>query len=158
MTIVSVKLFETAILEWCLPHEEGANAEPSSVDDRSSDITRPENLPRSFSIQQATMANVGMPCMIVVSVEISDTAVLEGCLLHEKDAKAGPRPSMTGHRITRPENLPSSFSIQKATLATVAPACRFMHNVAKMSHMGETGATDALTFLGPRRNKRHSIQ
>jgi hypothetical protein len=50
---------------------------PSMTDHR---ITRPENLPRSFSIQQATMANVGMPCMIVVSVEVSDTDILRQCM------------------------------------------------------------------------------
>jgi hypothetical protein len=118
---------------------------PSIGDHR---ITRPENLPRSFSIQKATPATVGMPCMIVVLVEASDTAILEGCLLHDEDANARPRPSVTGHRITRPENLPRSFSIQKATAATLDPACLFMHIVAKIPHIRETGATDTLTLLG----------
>jgi hypothetical protein len=58
----------------------------------------------------------------------------------------GHRPSMTGHRITRPENLQRSFSIQTATTATVGPACLFMHIDAKIPHMGQTGATDMLTF------------
>jgi hypothetical protein len=90
MTVVSVEVSERAIRECCLVYEEDANAGSSSVDDRSSDIIRLENLPRSFSIQQTTTANVGMPCMIVVSVGVSDTAILEGCLLHEEYASAGP--------------------------------------------------------------------
>jgi hypothetical protein len=68
----------------------------------------------------------------------------------------GHRPSMADYRITRPENLQRSFSIQKATTATVGPACPFMHNDAKIPHMGATGGTDSLTFLGPRQNKRHN--
>jgi hypothetical protein len=69
----------------------------------------------------------------------------------------GHRPSMTDHRITRAENLPRSFPIQTAKTAIVGSAYPCMHSVAKVPHMGETGATDVLTFLGPRRNKRHSI-
>jgi hypothetical protein len=69
----------------------------------------------------------------------------------------GHHPSMTDYRITRPENLPRSFSIQKTTTATVSPAYHSMHEVAKIANMGETGGTDTLTFLGPRQNKRHSI-
>jgi hypothetical protein len=68
----------------------------------------------------------------------------------------GHHPSMTDYRITRPENLPRSFSIQKTTTATVIPACHSMH-VAKLAYMGEIGGTDTLTFLGPRQNKRYSI-
>jgi hypothetical protein len=70
----------------------------------------------------------------------------------------GHRPSMTDHRHIRPENFPRSFSIQKGTIADVGSAYPSMHNVAKMPHMGEPGATDALTLLGPQRNKRYSIQ
>jgi hypothetical protein len=33
VTVVSVEASETAILEWCLPHEEDPNTGPSSVDD-----------------------------------------------------------------------------------------------------------------------------
>jgi hypothetical protein len=69
----------------------------------------------------------------------------------------GHRPSMTDHRITLAENSPRSFPIRMATTADVGSACPFMHDAAKTARMGETGATDALTFLGPRRNKRHSI-
>jgi hypothetical protein len=69
----------------------------------------------------------------------------------------GLRPSMADHRITLPENLQRPFSIRKATTATVSPACPFMHIVAKIPHMGATGATDTLTFLGPGRSKGHSI-
>jgi len=67
---------------------------------------------------------------------------------------------LTDDRITRPENPPRSFSIQKATTATVGPACPFMHDDARIPHiphLEETGATDTLIFLGPRQNKRHSI-
>jgi hypothetical protein len=69
----------------------------------------------------------------------------------------GHRPSMTDHRITLLENLPRSFSIRKAIMANVGSACPLMHGLAKIPHKGETGATDALTFLGPQQNKRHSI-
>jgi hypothetical protein len=42
MTVVSKEVSETASRECCLPHEEDANAGPSSVDDRSSDHTTRE--------------------------------------------------------------------------------------------------------------------
>jgi hypothetical protein len=69
----------------------------------------------------------------------------------------GRRPYMTDRRTTLPENLQRSFSIQTATMADVGSACHFMRTLPKISHMGEIGATDALTFLGHGRSKRHSI-
>jgi hypothetical protein len=61
----------------------------------------------------------------------------------------GYRPSMTDHRITLPAKLPRSFFIQWASTANVGPACLFMHDLAKVPHIGEAGATDGSTFLGP---------
>jgi hypothetical protein len=48
----------------------------------------------------------------------------------------GHRPSMTGHRITLPENLGRSFSNRRPSTA----------NVAKLPPMGGIGATDAERF------------
>jgi hypothetical protein len=61
MTVVSLEVYETGILQCCLPHEEDVNAGPSSsmTDHR---ITLPESLPRSFPIRRPTTADVGSAC------------------------------------------------------------------------------------------------
>jgi hypothetical protein len=113
--------------------------------------------------KRCLMESVGLtpkrtPCMTIASVEVSETAMLECCLPHKEDANAGP--SAVDDRSsdhTAREHPPRSFSVRKAITANVSSACPLIHGLAKIPHKGETGATDALTFLGPQQNKRHSI-
>jgi hypothetical protein len=87
-TIVSVEVSETAIMGCCLPREEDANAGPSSVDGRSSDHTARE--PATLFLEPEGHHGYRGPCMTVVPVEVSKTAGLECCPLHEEDANVGP--------------------------------------------------------------------
>jgi hypothetical protein len=75
MTVVSIGISETAIVESCLLHEEDANAGPRpSVDDRSSDHTARE--PSALFLDSDGHNGYRCPCMIVVSVEVSETAIV----------------------------------------------------------------------------------
>ena len=87
--------------------------------------------------------------MIVVSGEESETGILECCLPHEEDANAGPSSvddRSSDYTLRDPSTL---LPNPRVSTADVGSACRFMHILVKLPHMGETGASDTLASLGP---------
>jgi hypothetical protein len=112
---------------------------------------------KRYLIEPARLTYKRMPCMTVVSVEVSEIASLECCLFHEEDANAGPSSVDQRSSDHTAREASSLFPDSEGRHGYHGPCMHFMHNDARIPHMGATGATETLTFLGSRQNKRHSI-